>query len=225
MRGMPRRVWLAGAMAMLACLAQSAMAADPSAAGVPQLGKLTPIPVPDGINAISKFAPDGRTGTIVMAWRDNGNAHGHYVYLVLLPLPEGQVSLDKQTGVVAFDGGRGSSLEDVAGASPFDGERVLQTVRFARGQWGGAPATLMLRADLGRSSSGVLADHAPADISIYKLDRSPDGVGAPPDVFRLVARFRPPGRFCNADLALATALRLPLPANYAGPPRPGGCFK
>ncbi len=188
----------------------------------PQLADVAVVPVRDGVNAIAKFTPDGREATIVKAWRDNGNAHGHFVYLVLLPLPGDCCGPDSKTGVVTFDGGQGG-LEDTTGFSPFDGERSLGALRFARGRLDGKPATLVIRADLGEASSGVLADHAPVDISVYRLDHPGVDAGTTPDLFHLVSRFRPAGLFCNADMALATVMRLPLPADYAGGKGPSGC--
>ena len=188
----------------------------------PQLVDIAVMSVHDGVNIVPRFTSDGRDATIVKAWRDNGNAHGHFVYLVLLPLPGGCCGPGQKTGVVTFDGGK-AGLEDTAGVNPFDGERSLEALRFARARWEGKPATLVIRADLGEASTGVLADHAPVDISIYRLDHPGLDVGTTPDLFHLVDRFRPAGLFCNADMALATVMHLPLPADYAGGKGPSGC--
>ena len=196
--------------------ASSAIAAEP-----PVLGAIEIIPIHDGINTAEQFASDGRTATIVEAWRDNGNAHGHFAYLVTLPSKQDAKS-PSLTGVVAFDSGE-RGLDDVLGVSPFDGERVLGAVRFAHATLDGATATIAIRAELGESPSGVLADHAPVDISIYRLEHPGVEAGTTPDVFRLVEKRRVEGRFCNADMALATVLHLPLPADYAGGKAPDGC--
>lgn len=179
------------------------------------------IPLHDGMNTIEHFAADGRAATIVRAWRDNGNAHGYYLHLVLLPLVKDQGTSNK-FGVVAFDKGK-DTINDTAIASPFDGERVLGALRFAKATMNGTSTTVMIRADLAEASSGILADHVPADISVYRLESRGVAVGSTPDVFCLVSKTRPPGEFCNADMALATALRLPLPADYAGGKGPSGC--
>ena len=106
------------------------MLAPPVKAAQVSVSDIALIPVHDGINAVANFSDDGRAATIVQAWRDNGNAHGHYTYLVLLPLK--QTEGDSRTGVVAFDDGKNDPLEDTATASPFDGERVLaQTFRLS----------------------------------------------------------------------------------------------
>jgi hypothetical protein len=183
-------------------------------AAPPSLNHIAVIALHDGVNRVARFAADGRAATIVQAWRDNGNAHGYFVWLVTLP---------PKAGVVAFDDGK-DALEVTIGASPFDGERVLQTVRFARAIVDGAPATVVIRADLGESASGVLADHAPAEVKVYRLENPGVEVGTTPDVFHLIETIRPPGRFCNADMALHTVLGLPLPPHYAGGKAPDGCF-
>ncbi|MGC1305439.1 MAG: hypothetical protein WA840_23965 [Caulobacteraceae bacterium] len=208
-------------MRLLPPLVMLGLLGAPVQAREPVLGEVAVIAVHDGVNTVAGFATDGRAATIVRGWRDNGNAHGHDVYLVLLPLKNDD-GVENTTGVVAFDNGQ-DPLKDTATASPFDGERALGAVRFARAKVDGAPATVMIRADLGETASGVLADHAPVDISVYRLESPGVDAGTTPDVFRLVSRTRPSGLFCNADMALTTVLHLPLPANYAGGKAPSGC--
>ena len=204
-------------MFLLACAATG-----PAAAGPLALSDIKAISIHDGINIIDHFAADGRAATIVQAFRDNGNAHGHYVYLVLLPVKIDR-SAPAESGVVAFDEGE-RGLSDTIGVSPFDGERVLGTIRFAHAMLDGTPATVAIRADLVEGLGGVAADHAPVDISVYKLEHPGIEIGETPDVFRLLEKSRAEGRFCNADMALATVLHLPLPADYAGGNAPGGCL-
>jgi hypothetical protein len=187
----------------------------------PAVSDIAIIPIRDGVNQIERFAADGRPATIVEGWRDNGNAHGHCVYLVMLP-PKENYGPGNTSGVVTFDDGK-DGLQDTIGVSPFDGERVLGSVRFARAKLDGKPATIVIRADLADSASGVLADHAPVEIRIYRLDGPGIAVGTTPDVFDLVATIRPQGFFCNADMAIASVLHLALPAEYAGGKTPSGC--
>jgi hypothetical protein len=199
----------------------AALLASGAHAAPPVLSHIEIIPLHDGINTVEHFAADGRAATIVQAWRDNGNAHGHTVWLVMLR-PQKKTGLDTPAGVVAFEDGD-DALEDTISASPFDGERVLQTVVFAKALVDGALATVVIRADLGESASGVLADHAPAAISLYRLETPGVDVGTTPDVFTLFEKTPATGRFCNADMALHTLLQLPLPAGYAGGKAPDGC--
>jgi len=207
--------------ALIVAFSLSGLLALGANAAEPVVSDIAVIPIHDGVNVIPRFAADGRAATIVKAWRDNGNAHGYSVYLVTLPVKD-DYGAGHKTGVVGFDDGGAAPFCDTATASPFDGERVLQTLRFARAKIDGAPAVVMIRADLGEAKSGVLADHAPADIRIYKLEHPGVDVGTTPDVFRLVSKTRAPGLYCNADVALAVELHLPPPDT---PGRgPGGCF-
>ena len=205
-------------LAVLAGAVASTAGAAPGAG--PGLSDIAVIPIHAGINTVEHFSVDGRPATIISAWRDNGNAHGHFTYLVMMEQKD--CGADETSCLVAFTDGGAEPLRDVTTASPFDGERVLQVVRFAHARLNGVSATVMVRADLGESASGVLADHAPADISIYRLESPGVQVGTTPDVFTLVSKTRIAGRYCNADAALSTALHLP-PANTPSK-KPDGCF-
>jgi hypothetical protein len=183
------------------------------------------IPIHDGANVIPRFAADGRAATIFRAWRDNGNAHGHDVYLVTLPLNDAD-GPQNTIGVVTLDDAYGYSppAADVIGVSPFDGERVLSTIRFARAKLDGTEATVLIRADLAEPKNGVMADHALLDVSIYRLQHPGVEVGTTPDAFKLFRRTRLVGRYCNADMGLHVTMGLPLPTDYAGGPAPSGCI-
>ena len=68
---------------LLGGIASGARAAEP------RVSDIAVIPIHDGVNRIERFAADGRPATIVRGRRDNGNARGHSVHLVLLPTKEG----------------------------------------------------------------------------------------------------------------------------------------
>jgi len=215
------------AMRRLFCLAFLLGAVTSTAGAAPArlydgLSDIAVFPVHDGANLIPRFAADGRAATIFRAWRDNGNAHGHDVYLVTLPL-KGDDGRENTLGVVPVDDGE-NDLEDSIGVSPFDGERVTSTVRFARAKLDGTKATVLIRADLGEAKSGVTADHAPLDVSLYQLADPGVKVGTTPDVFKLVRKTRLKGLYCNADMGLHETLGLPLPTDYAGGKAPSGCI-
>ena len=82
----------------------------------------------------------------------------------------------------------------------------------------------MIAAHLDPSPRGVLADHATATIDIYRLEHADVSVGSTPDVLAPVSTIHVEKRFCNVNLALQTALGLPLPRDFAGPNRVDGCF-
>ena len=187
----------------------SAMAAEPSVTDVQVVN------VHAGINRIPHFAADGRTATVIQGWRGNGNAHGYNVFLVLLPSAEGM-----PLGVVD----RIDSESDVLRDDPFDGERTLGTVLFARATLAGVRQTVLIAAHLDESQSGVLADHATATVNVYRLVKSDGQIGTTPDYFELAWSTQTTARYCNVDLALASALSIPLPKDYDAPNKKDGCF-
>ncbi len=173
----------------------------------------------DGVNTVAGFLPDGSAATIVQAWRANGNAHGHHDWLVLAPTAEGHGAAE----VTRLDPAS-EELEDVVGDAPFDGERVLDAVRFATGRVEGRRASLMLEAGLDAAPSGVPADHATATVRVFRIVTTEGEPGDSPLEFHLLSSARTTRRYCNAELALSQALDLPLPADYGGPNRIDGCF-
>src|ERR1700736_6877471 len=60
-----------------------AFAAEPAITG------LSPITLVAGPNQLPRFSQDGREALITLGWRDNGNAHGYDLYLVMLPTKPG----------------------------------------------------------------------------------------------------------------------------------------
>jgi len=70
---------------LLAALLALGMA-GPAAAAEPKhrFTDLVPIPLKSGPNTIERFAPDGRSAIVTLGWRENGNAHGYDLYLVLM---------------------------------------------------------------------------------------------------------------------------------------------
>ena len=178
---------------------------------------LVPIPLTDGINRVSNATADGRTATVVRAWRENGNAHSYHVYLVLLPRP------DKEgIGLVAIEDGAGG-LRDTLADAPFDGERVQRSIRLARARIDGTPAVILIQAVLLSGSAVSLSEPKLAEIEIYRIENPGIDPGTTPDAFHIVRRDAPAGRFCNADKVLETALGLPLPPDYRGGDGPDGC--
>lgn len=154
--------------------------------------------------------------TIVQAWHANGNAHGWHDWLVLGGRSEGEL-----IGVVPAEDGTAS---DTISDSPFDGERVIGTVRFARGRVRGQSESLLVEAHLDPSPSGVLADHAAATVRLFALRRHAGEVGETTESFVPLGTARTTRHYCNVDLAVRDTLGLPLPASYAGPNRTDGCF-
>ena len=193
----------------VACAAE---AAAPS-----RIDDIQPLALNDGVNVLRGFLPGGLDAIVVQAWRDNGDAHSYHDWLVLGP-EDGHGS-----AVVALEDPDTKRLQDVIRDAPFDGERVLGTVRFARGRVDGQPAGLLLDAELDEAPSGVLADHVTATVHIYRVEATDGSPGETPFEFRLVSSTQSTKRYCTAVLALAQMQGLPLPKDYAGN-RVDGCF-
>lgn len=187
---------------------------------------VTIIPLRHGVNEVVNLAGDGRKGIIIAAWRENMNAHGYTVYSVLLPRP----GTTDDWNLVNFDTHRdhdnGGTEVDSLYDSPFDGEEVLASVRFATANLDGARATMAIAARRDMSTAESFADKLPVQFEIYRLVRNTEEIpGWPFDYFDLVERFRPKKKYCNSDLALAKELNLPLPADYQGPNTDDGCIR
>ncbi|WP_375381501.1 hypothetical protein [uncultured Sphingomonas sp.] len=172
-----------------------------------------------GVNRVPGFLPGGGAATIVQAWRDNGNAHGYYVWMVV-----GDVEKYGQAPLVIFEGETLDPADSTVSASPFDGERVTDDVRFATVRIAGKPASLAIRADLDEAPSGVTADHATATIRWYRLVHRDDDIGEAPNAFVEIGSLRTTKRYCNVDLALRDTANIPLPLDFAGANRADGCF-
>ncbi|WP_267388144.1 hypothetical protein [Sphingomonas sp. GC_Shp_3] len=183
-----------------------------AAAPAPKIDPLAPITLRPGSNRVPGFLPGGGAATIIEAWRGNGNAHGYHVWMVLTGPSEGN-----PVGVASTADG-GEIIRD----APFDGERVLGTVRFARATIGGAPASLVLSARLDTTPVRPLADHEHASVRVDRLVKTGDGIG-PPLQFRTIATLHSERRYCNADLALRDLLGVPLPVGFSGANRTDGC--
>jgi hypothetical protein len=185
------------------------------AAAEPVITDIHPFVLHPGINKVPGFGVNGETFTIVQSWRGNGNAHGYNVWLVLSPEAEGQ------TFGVTGEEVEGEVLpRDTIRDDPFDGERSMGAIRFARAKIDGVPQTILIDAHLGFDAGRPFADHETATIRIYKLFRSDIGQ---PDMFSQVAVLKTTKRYCNILLAMRDMLHIPL-GQFAGANETDGCF-
>lgn len=183
------------------------------------IANLHPITLHDGVNIVPGFLPNGSAATIVQAWRANGNAHGHHDWLVLGSAAEGH----EAAGVTLVNPDT-KILQDLIGDAPFDGERVLGSVRFARGTVDGRSASLMLQAELNDAPSGVVADHATATVRVFRLEATGGDPGDSRLELQPISSVTTTKLYCNAELALSQVLSVPLPRDYSGFNRTDGCF-
>jgi hypothetical protein len=187
----------------------------PAASPGPRVTALVPLALHSGANPVSRLAPDGRDGLIVLGWRENGNAHGYDLALVLLRDKAGT-----PFKVVRVDRPGGAAWSDGITDDPHTGEDMVSSFRFARGRIDGRPATLLLVAT--RDAGETIPDPSRVTFEIYAMEHAPE-VGTTPDHFRLIAKERSDGPYCNADMALARRFDLPLGASYAGARTASGC--
>jgi hypothetical protein len=186
----------AAAFAIVACvLFQPAAAADPVITNV------HPFELHPGVNKLPGFGVNGETFTIVQAWRGNGNAHGYHVWLVMSPEAEGQPF--GVTGMFV----EGQTLpQDLIRDDPFDGERILGSIRFARAQIDGVAQTVLIDSFLNYDSGRPLADHETARIRMFKLVRSEDG--GQPDMFVEISEMQTTKRYCSVEYAVRDVLHI-----------------
>ena len=185
----------------------------------PAISDLRPIALHPGVNQVPGFLVGGGTATIVEAWRGNGNAHSYRVWMVL-----GGPSEGVPAGLVGVDDSAEHPVSETITDSPFDGERVLGVVQFARARLAGKPVTLLIKADLDEAPSGVLADHATATVRWYRLDHDDEAFGRTTDAFVPIGSVVTTRRYCNAQLALRDVAGVRLPRDFAGANAVDGCF-
>ena len=175
-----------------------------------------PIKVHPGVNHVRAILPYGATATIIQAWRGNGPAHGYHLGMVLTGASEG-----KAVGLAAVEQS-GDVHNETIRDDPFDAERALGDVRFARAQVDGRTASVVIAAYV-KGTQGVLADHRKATVTVNRLEATEVGIGAPLS-FARVAMLPSTKRYCNVDLALRNILGVALGDDYAGPSRIDGWF-
>jgi hypothetical protein len=163
-----------------------------------------------GVNRIADFAGDGRDGLVVAGWRDNGNAHGFTVFMVLAGDGEGV------NNVVTFPPDDATTIAD----APHTGEDYVRSVRFGRGRLDGRSETLAFVAT--RQIEGPYPDPARTVIQVLALRERHEGFG-PLFFFAEQARFETGRRYCNAEIALRAELGLPPRPEAIGPDTPDGC--
>ena len=165
------------------------------------------------MNRINHFTSDGRDARIILGWRDNGNAHGYDLFLVLVPTKRGW----SDWNVVGFEDGQ--DFSDEVTDEPHADEDVVRAVRFVRA----GPKQRPMVAIAKREWKETYYDRAETTISIYELRQNQGTFGTTRDYFTVTHRWKAKKRYCHADLALRDELGLPLPSYYGGPNKIDGC--
>jgi hypothetical protein len=206
------------ACTILAAGAVAPFAPSAFAAEAVRLEDFKPIPLKPGANVIRDFTPDGRDAIVAQGWRDNGNAHGYTVLLVLVSAGNGRFNV-----VPVERPGTDRGAADTIADDPHLGEDAVRSVRLVRGKVDGSPATLLLTATREVDLSQGIPAPSPVAYEVFRLVRNAGEAGSSADVFKLVQASRPAGRFCNAGVALLRQFGIPLPAGHQGPRTADGC--
>lgn len=189
-----------------------------AARAAPVVSDLVPIALRSGVNQVPRLGPNGHDGMIVLGWRDNGNAHGYDIALVLLSSgPGGGWDVAK---VDLPDKDPWADWQDGIRDDPHTGDDLVRAFRFVRGRVDGRPATLLLIAS--RDLAESIPDPSKVTFQVFRLVHEPD-VGTTPDHFALVQQDRSSSSFCNADMALTKRFALALRGSYVGPNTENGC--
>ena len=153
-----------------------------------------PLPLRNGLNRVD-FTGDGRTDLVIIARRENGNAHGFDV--VSFHVEDGDL-----LQVPLFDGDREAQFATVHGGA----DCVLHDLRLLPGATG-EPATL-IRAD--RALGESYADAAEVTFTWYALRRNVDGeVGRPAWWFERVRETKADKAHCDVGDAFDALLTTP----------------
>jgi len=186
------------------------------------LSNLSVIHLSAGANHIEHFAADGRPAIITLGWRDNGNAHGYDLFLVLMPASDKSdwnvVGLQTDD---AFDA-EAELFADTVNDAPHMGDDFVRAIRFVRGKLDGRPATLLLTATRDFGDPGISSPSL-VTYGIYELVPRKDPVGTTADFFQQIQTYRSLMKFCNAELALSKRFDIPLRTEYEGPNTIDGC--
>jgi hypothetical protein len=193
------------------------LVAIPAMAQTPALRDIVPIPLHSGVNLIPAFTPDGRTGMIVLGWRDNGNAHSFDIAMVMIqnkphdPWNVARVEGNPKNPNTDFG-------TDIVTDDPHTGEDIVRVFRFARGRLDEKPVTLLLIAN--RDVAGSIPAPSRVTFDTYVLEHDPE-VGTTADHFTQIGEENTTSLFCNADVALSERFGLSF---RGGPPSsPNGC--
>ncbi len=178
----------------------------------PKITDLAPIPLKQGVNTIPSFSRDGRDALIILGWRDNGNAHGYDVFMVMLPISKGGSDWNI---VLGPDG------KEVIIDQPHMGEDTVRSVRFARGKLDGFNGTFLITAT--RDVQEGFAEPAPTRIEFHRLAGGFVDVGTTFDYFETIYEFTTDSDYCNAEYALQSELGLPARQKYEGIDPVTGC--
>ena len=198
-------------LGILVCIAIANMSSAVAGDIRDRLTDISPIPIRQGTNEIPDLSQDGRAGMITLGWRDNGNAHGYDVFLVMMETAPG----NRDWNVILGPWG------DLVTDYPHFGEDTVRSVRFVRARLDGIPLTALIIAD--RDILDGYPSPAKTKIEVYRIADGSDEVGTTHDYFEEVGSFTANRLYCNAEMAMQTELGIPVRVTYEGRNNEAGC--
>ncbi|GBQ06491.1 hypothetical protein [Saccharibacter floricola] len=121
--------------------------------------------------SIPHMTDDGRAGTIFHTWRENGNAWGYHVYMVMADSDKTDASISP-TSLVEIDG------KDKLTTHPHTGQDALSSAVFARGTKQGDTTSHLYLITAKRPLLESVPDPSPTTVRIYRLiHSSPEKAG------------------------------------------------
>lgn len=197
---------------------------EAATAAKPVLDIVEPLTLHDGVNEIPSFLPDGRAATIVMAHRDNGNAHGYDVYLVYASSGKPGGSSPAVPEIIDVEPAAGHGVSsDTIRDEPFDSEAGIGALRFVRERVGGRSSIALVQARRQVTTAARSTDPVPVELTVWRLDGPADLAGRTSYVLREASRSVTTRRYCNATSALWTEWGVAYPDGWDGAVAADGC--
>lgn len=182
-------VWLLGALAWVVAL--------PAVAG--QFGDAKSVSLSNGFNQVKL---GGHEATVIVAERENYNAHGFSVATIYMKGPSDRQDRTVLNIVLAFP--RDSGEPEILQLSTSGGaDCVLHDYRLLTSERSKEAWLVIARRDYGQS----YVDHAPVHFDVYRLQENKDGLfGRPPVYFEFDHRVEASKPYCDVDDAMSKEL-------------------
>jgi carbapenem resistance CarG-like protein len=165
------------------------------------LAKMQVVQLSDGINHIDLNA-DGIPDVVVLAWRDNGNAHGFDVFTFYLAHSAHPPIMRAWLAVPLSDS---ASNENEFYRTTMGADCILSDIRLLRSTKPKDPVQLVT-AD--REFGETYVDSMPVTFTVYRFVTDTEHVPSAPYYFQAVRTVRSHGKYCDVTEAFDQELGL-----------------
>ena len=184
---------------VLAALLISSNAFQTASTQVEPLNQMKVVHLNNGANAVDLDA-DKRADLIVVAWRENNNAHSYDLFTFYVNNPSAR---EHPLNLVVVADSVGHRFSEVV-RTEFGADCVLTDLRVLQPR-AGPDLLVIARRDFGDSYS----DSLPVTFTVYRLAIFDEGVpGVPPLQFVRERTIRSKGKYCDVEHAFLTELGL-----------------